>query len=31
MGFGTKLTEAELLTYQSIINTFQTSLARNSY
>lgn len=30
-GFGEKLTAAELLTYQSIINTFQTSLGRNTY
>ena len=31
VGFGTKLTEAELLTYQTIINTFQTTLGRNVY
>ena len=31
VGFGTKITDAELLTYQSIINAFQTSLSRNSY
>lgn len=31
VGFGQKLTDAELLTYQSIINTFQTTLGRNTY
>lgn len=31
VGFGTKLTDAELLTYQSIVNTFQTTLGRNTY
>lgn len=31
VGFGYKLTAAELLTYQSIINTFQTSIGRNTY
>lgn len=31
VGFGDKLTDAELLTYQSIVNTFQTTLGRNSY
>lgn len=30
-GFGTKLTAAELLTYQTIINAFQTALGRNTY
>lgn len=31
IGFGYKLTDAELLTYQTIINTFQTTLGRNTY
>jgi hypothetical protein len=31
MGFGSLLTPSELLTYQNIINTFQTSLGRNTY
>jgi hypothetical protein len=31
VGFGTKLTEAECLTYQTIVNTFQTTLGRNTY
>lgn len=31
VGFGSKLTPSELLTYQSIINTFQTTLGRNTY
>jgi hypothetical protein len=31
VAFGPKLTAAQLLTYQSIINTFQTTLGRNVY
>jgi hypothetical protein len=31
VGFGTKLTDSELLTYQNIVNTFQTSIGRNTY
>jgi hypothetical protein len=31
VGFGTKLTPAECLTYQTIVNTFQTSIGRNTY
>tara|TARA_R110000868_G_scaffold39990_4_gene138717 strand:+ start:15865 stop:16851 length:987 start_codon:yes stop_codon:yes gene_type:complete len=30
-GFGNKLTEAQLVIYQNIINTFQTTLGRNTY
>lgn len=31
VGFGTKLTDAELITYQNIVNTFQTTIGRNTY
>ena len=31
VGFGTKLTVAELLSYETIINTFQITLGRNIY